>query len=317
MKKEKRMSYIADISHHNTVTSWDKIKANSPFIILKGTEGTNYTDSKVKSYIAECEARALPYWIYTFLRKGNELAQTKYLVSTMAPLIGAHFVGYVLDVERKNAAADVLEAYKYLKGLPYKSMLYCNSSDYKDYDYSCIVNAFDDNAAFWDARYGANNGQPHMNYLINADLHQYTSVGRAAGLSGNVDLNQIVGKKSEAWFKTPLSKESGEEYSGSEETAESAYSGAFPVLPDKSRYGRNWYKLGDGYKTLKDFPTQLKRVQSLVNWIDDSLADLTVDGKYGEKTRAKVMAAQKLLGVGVDGAFGNATLAAAKAYRKA
>ena len=311
------MSYIADISHHNTITSWDKIKANSPFIIMKGTEGTSYTDSKVKAYIKECEARTLPYWIYTFLRKGNELAQTKYLISTMSPLIGANFVGYVLDVEKGNAAADVLQAYEYLKTLPYKAMLYCNSYDYKTYGYSKIVNAFDDNAAFWDARYGTNNGQPHNGYLSNADLHQYTSVGRAAGISGNVDLNQIVGKKSEAWFKTPLSGKKQESSSGTEKNTGAAYSGVYPVLPDKTKYGRNWYQLGDGYKTLKDFPTQLKRLQTLVNWIDDSKADLTVDGKYGEKTKAKVIAAQKLLGVTADGAFGNATLTAAKAYKKA
>lgn len=311
------MSYIADISHHNTITSWDKIKANCPFIIMKGTEGTSYTDSKVKEYIKECEARNLPYWIYTFLRKSNELAQTKYLISTMSPLIGANFVGYVLDVEKGNTAANVLQAYEYLKTLPYKAMFYCNSSDYQTYGYSKIVNSFDDNAAFWDARYGTNNGQPHNGYLSNADLHQYTSRGRAAGISGDVDLNQIVGKKSESWFKTPLSGKNQESTSETEKKAGATYSGIYPVLPDKAKYGRNWYKLGDGYKTLKDFPTQLKRVQSLVNWIDDSMAALAIDGKYGEKTKAKVTAAQKLLGVTADGAFGSATLAAAKAYKKA
>lgn len=308
------MSYIADISHHNTITSWDKVAANSPFIIMKGTEGTNYTDSKVKSYISECEAHSLPYWIYTFLGKGDELAQTKYLVKQMGGLVGSHFVGYVLDVEKGNTAANVLEALKYLQTLPYKNMVYCNSSDYSTYGYSKVINNLGDNGAFWNAKYYKNDGQPHTKYLSNADLHQYTSVGRANGMSGDVDLNQIVGDKSLAWFTTPLAADQSEK--STEQSAKKSFSGTFPVLPDKSKYGRNYYKQGDGITTLKDFPTQIKRVQTLVNWIDDSTADITVDGKFGAATAAKVKKAQGILGVTVDGAFGNVTLSVAKTYEK-
>jgi GH25 family lysozyme M1 (1,4-beta-N-acetylmuramidase) len=308
------MSYIADISHHNTITSWDKVAANSPFIIMKGTEGTNYTDSKVKSYISECEKRSLPYWIYTFLRKGDELKQTKYLVEQMGGLIGSHFVGYVLDVERGNSASNVLEALKYLQKLAYKNMVYCNSSDYSTYGYSKVINSLGDNGAFWNAKYWKNNGQPHTKYLSNADLHQYTSVGRASGMSGDVDLNQIVGDKDLAWFTTPLSSDQSQK--STEQSAKKNFSGTFPVLPDKAKYGRAYYKQGDGITTLKDFPTQIKRVQTLVNWIDDTTDDLVIDGQYGAVTAAKVKKAQGTLGVTADGAFGKATLTAAKAFTK-
>lgn len=304
--------YIADISHHNTVTSWDKIKANSPFIILKGTESTIYIDVKVKAYIKECEARSLPYWIYTFLKKGNELAQTKFLISQMQGLVGSHFVGYVLDVERGNDASDVLEALRYLQTLDCKNMVYCNSSDYSSYGYSKVINALDANGAFWNAKYWSNNGQPHSKHLSNADLHQYTSKGGASGLKGDVDLNQIVGDKSLSWFCTPI----GAAETKTETKTASHYAGIYPALPNASRYGRAYYKQGDGITTLKDFPTQLKRVQLLVNWIDDSTTDLVIDGEYGALTTAKVKAAQKLLGVTADGAFGKATLAAAKNYKK-
>lgn len=308
------MSYIADISHHNTITSWDKVASNSPFIIMKGTEWTNYTDSKVKSYISECEKHSLPYWIYTFLRKGDELAQTKYLVKQMKGLIGPHFVGYVLDVERGNSASNVLEALKYLQTLPCKNMVYCNSSDYSTYGYNKVINTLGDNGAFWNAKYYKNDGQPHTKYLSNADLHQYTSVGRASGMSGDVDLNQIVGDKALAWFTTPIGADQSQK--SAEQTTKKSFSGTYPVLPDKSRYGRNYYKQGDGITTLKDFPTQIKRVQALVNWIDDTTDDLTIDGKYGSATAAKVKKAQGILEVTTDGAFGKATLTAAKAFTK-
>lgn len=306
------MSYIADISHHNVITDWDKVASNSPFVIMKGTEGTSYTDSKVKGYISECEKHSLPYWVYTFLRKGDELAQTKYLVKQMSGLIGAHFVGYVLDVERGNSASNVLEALKYLQTLPCKNMVYCNSSDYSTYGYSKVINALDKNGAFWNAKYWKNNGQPHTKYLSNADLHQYTSVGRASGMSGDVDLNQIVGDKALAWFTTPAEQSQ----KSAEQTTKKSFSGTYPVLPNKSRYGRNYYKQGDGITTLKDFPTQIKRVQTLTNWIADSTDDLVIDGQYGAVTAAKVKKAQAILGVTIDGAFGQATLTAAKAFTK-
>lgn len=97
--------------------------------------------------------------------------------------------------------------------------------------------------------------------------------------------------------------------SGTATSAKKAYTGTFPALPP-----RGYYKQGDGITTLTNYPTQIKRVQQLVNWINGG--NITVDGKYGANTAAAVKAAQKILGVAADGMFGPKTLAAAKAYKK-
>lgn len=92
----------------------------------------------------------------------------------------------------------------------------------------------------------------------------------------------------------------------------STYSGIFPVLPS-----RGYFKYGDGITTLTSYKTQIKRVQRLVNWINDGSID--VDGQYGSDTRSAVKDAQKKMGMTAkqqDGEFGSKTLAKAKTVKK-
>ncbi len=92
-------------------------------------------------------------------------------------------------------------------------------------------------------------------------------------------------------------------------TGPAGYSGAFPALPP-----RGYYKIGDGVKTLQNYPTQLKRLQALLNWATDSY--LTVDGKFGSATEKAVRKLQKAAGLPENGHFGKKTLAAARAMKK-
>ena len=88
------------------------------------------------------------------------------------------------------------------------------------------------------------------------------------------------------------------------------YSGTFPSLEN----GRGWYEYGDGITELKNYPTQIKRVQMLVNWINGG--SIKVDGEFGKNTKAAVELAQTNLKVAVTGKFDTATLEAAKKYKK-
>lgn len=80
------------------------------------------------------------------------------------------------------------------------------------------------------------------------------------------------------------------------------YTGAFPVLPDK------------GYLTKGDTGTQVKRLQSFLNWYGGY--GLDIDGSFGPATLAAVKKYQKAEGLTVDGYFGPASLKAAKAVKK-
>lgn len=94
------------------------------------------------------------------------------------------------------------------------------------------------------------------------------------------------------------------------------YTGTYPSLANgrSDATGHGYYKLGDGIDTLKNFPTQIKRVQALLNWINDG--SIAVDGKYGTQTRKACDAAQSKLGLTVTGIFDYKLLTAAKKYFK-
>ena len=94
--------YYPDISHWKPVKNWNEVKENCPFIISKATQGTNYIDPTLDSFIKGCEANGILYWLYTFLNRGNEKAQAEFMVKVCAPKVGKHFVGYVLDIESGN-----------------------------------------------------------------------------------------------------------------------------------------------------------------------------------------------------------------------
>lgn len=197
---------IIDISHHEKVTSYALLKKNCPFAISKATEGTSYVDPTLNSFIKNCERVNLPYWLYAFLRKGNEIEQTKFLVNTCKNKVGKNFVGYVLDVEDNNGAQDVLEALNCLEKQGKKCMLYIMFSQYEKY--LPVIKEFGKNTVLWEARYGKNDGIYRADYPPHgrACLHQYTDNGHCAGVKGLVDLNRVTGKKDIAWFTTPMKK---------------------------------------------------------------------------------------------------------------
>lgn len=105
-----------------------------------------------------------------------------------------------------------------------------------------------------------------------------------------------------------VSGTSSESSSESKQTG-THYSGTYPALPP-----RGYYQNGDGITTYKNYPTQIKRVQMLMNWAVN--AKLDVDGRYGTLTTAAVNKFKKKVGLKQDGCFNLSTLNAAKDFVK-
>ena len=196
------MAYYPDISHWVPVKSWSQVKQSCGFLISKATQGTGMIDSTLDSFIRGCESNGIPYWLYTFLNKGNETAQAQYMVKVCKPKVGKYFMGYVLDIESGNSAAGVQGALNYLKSLGGKCMIYTMYAQYSTY--KSVINGVlnDPSVAWWEARYGKNSGTYNAAYPCHngVDLHQYTSKGVCPGIGNTVDLNRITGTKSVAWF---------------------------------------------------------------------------------------------------------------------
>lgn len=194
--------YYPDISHYHPVRNWDVVEKNCPFLIAKATQGTYYIDKTLYTNIRECEKRGIPYWLYVFLNRGDEIAQTRFLVEVCKNRVEKHFVGYVLDIESGNTESGVEAALNYLRRQRYKMMLYTMYTEYERYER--IIRSRPSKCAWWEARYGLNNGKYNDRYGVHkgADLQQFTSNGVCPGISGRVDLNRITGQgKKESWFR--------------------------------------------------------------------------------------------------------------------
>jgi len=192
------MAYYPDISHWKPVQDWETVAKNCPFLISKATQGTNFIDVYLTTFIAGCEKYKIPYWLYTFLNSGNEKAQAEYLVKVCKDKVGPYFRGYVLDIEKNNPATGVAEAMRYLESLGGKCMIYTMYAQYGTY--LSVINSRGENTAWWEARYGANTGSYSMPCHVGADLHQYTSKGVCPGIGSDTDLNRLTGTKTEEWF---------------------------------------------------------------------------------------------------------------------
>ena len=95
-----------DISHHHRVKNWAELEKNCPFLITKATEGQTFVDNYFPVVVNECEKRKIPYFLYTFLRRGNVKKQINYLVDKVNKVKGSNFIGYCLDIECGNSALD-------------------------------------------------------------------------------------------------------------------------------------------------------------------------------------------------------------------
>lgn len=198
---------IFDLSHYHPVKDWSKIKEVSPFIITKATQGTTFVDPYMDTVIKKCEALKIPYWLYSFMNAGNELAQAKFLVKTCKPKVGKYFMGYVLDFERDNNVDNSVKALQYIQKYSAKTMIY--TAHHKYDRFKRLINARGDNCIWWEPRYttgGGNSYSPKYPPHNGVELHQFTESYTASYLSGKNDANRLTGKRELGWFLTPVVK---------------------------------------------------------------------------------------------------------------
>lgn len=256
-----------DISHHHPVSNWSSVKENVVFLISKATQGTTYTDSTLDSFIRGCEANKIPYWLYTFLEKGDGKAQAEYMVAKCKSKVGKYFVGYIIDAEinpskrTKPTDSQVREALDYISSLGIKWGLYTGYADYSYYKNSITKAKNAANGFWWEARYGNNNGSYSNKYPCNkgAALHQFTSVGTCPGISGKIDLNRLTGTKKESWFTEPLK------------------ASADPATKETTQSKKPTLRYGDTGKEVKTAQTLLEKRGFYTGSIDGIFKQKTLD----------------------------------------
>jgi lysozyme len=176
-----------DVSHHNGVIDWVKVKADGvKFAFIKATQGIAY--SKV-DYFRNHAPKALgngvhvgAYHYATFSNVPEAISQAKYFYS----VIKDYKLTYplVLDLEenkdgasRKQLTAAANAFMEFLENKGYKVMLY-TSKGFLDYELDKTML----DCPLWIARYNKELG-------MTADIWQHTDKGKVNGIGGYVDMN--------------------------------------------------------------------------------------------------------------------------------
>ncbi len=207
-------SAIIDISKWQGNINFEALKSEVAFVIARAGVGSD-ADPKFDEYAAEMIRNKIPFGVYCYsyaatVEKAQDEAQKLVQrASKYNPLF------YVMDAEEEKVTNEAIRAFA--SGLKASGAerigCYVAHNRYKAYGYDSLRSLWH---FTWIPRYGSNDGTisgaTMPSYVC--DLWQYTSTGKIAGISGNVDMNVITGTgKSLEWF---LGKEEGAQESAGE-----------------------------------------------------------------------------------------------------
>lgn len=207
------MGKIADISKWQGNVNWSEAAKELDFVILRASCGTS-EDIKYERNVNACIENGIPFGAYHYVKAGTAddakkeaLAFLKATASKKRPP-----VFYIADIEYEAQTKTTTEAVctAFLQALRdegcEKIGLYINTR------YTWAGKAIDMCDIMWIPHWGKNDGNvPADKYKSSHphDIWQYTSKGSLAGVSGNVDLNQLTGTKPMSYFVS--SGQNGEE----------------------------------------------------------------------------------------------------------
>ena len=211
-----QMGKIADISKWQGNINWSEAAKELDLVILRASCGTS-EDTKYERNVNACIENGIPFGAYHYVKAGTAADAVKeaqvFLKVTSAKKHKPAF--YIADIEYEAQTKTTTEAVcvAFLQALRdggcEKIGLYINTR------YNWAGKAIGMCDIMWIPHWGKNDGNvPDDKYKSSHphDLWQYTSKGSLAGVSGNVDLNQLTGTKPLSYFVG--SGENGEEKPG-------------------------------------------------------------------------------------------------------
>lgn len=207
--------FIIDISRWQGNIDWDKLSTTGIDGVIARCGHGNITDGvgdiKFEEYVAEMNARGIPYGMYhynksTTVEDARIEAENviKYVKSTAA----APTLPFFIDIEESGGKADLIAIAKvyieeFIKN-GYMPGIYANKNYWNNY----LNDPEFDLYYKWIASYGSDNGYPSSSFANSDDLEkygmwQYTSAGRLSGITENtVDCNILFDwfKKADGWY---------------------------------------------------------------------------------------------------------------------
>ena len=182
-----------DISHYQGSPDFNALRGGADFVILKCSQAT-FSDATYGRNLGAARAAGLLVGAYHFAAGGDPVAEANYFATRSSHAPGELAI---LDWEISNGNPDAWCAAwcnQVKQRLGVTPVIYMNSSTANKYSWAQTRAT---GALLWVANYGPNNGRensaPSVHSWGSYIMWQYTSTGRVAGISGNVDLNNFYG----------------------------------------------------------------------------------------------------------------------------
>lgn len=197
------MSPGVDIYRYQTVTDWHALAGAVSWAYVKLTDGAGPAVVRGDKQVNGCQSVNIPVGGYHYAQPGNPEQQAAVLLSEIRRL-GAVDLAPALDLEAPftpgSAAKDFgIRFCRAVAEAGYRPAVYMSASwagtmRPDQWGIPGLV--------IWVAAYGTNSGAAYdpkrtpatvtRYYAGRYDIHQYTSTGRVAGISGVVDVNEAL-----------------------------------------------------------------------------------------------------------------------------
>lgn len=189
---------VIDVSIHNGAIDWSKVKSSGVTgVIVRcgyGRDLKKQDDANFKRNIEGALSQGLRVGVYIYSYAKSEdsaRSEAKHVLRLVEPYKDKITLPIYYDLEERGTESgakeraiifgDIIEAAGYWCGV-YASLSWWQT-------YLKGLNRF----TKWVAAWGSNNGKPNTKPSIDGvDLWQYTSNGKINGISGRVDLNELL-----------------------------------------------------------------------------------------------------------------------------
>ena len=180
---------LIDVSEHQGVIDWEKVKPQIDGAILRCGYGSDYTDqddAQFKRNADECTRLGIPFGVYLYSYAKTNL-QARLEAAHVLRLIEGYKLSYpvYLDLEEGDKADGAVERAIIFGDIIEKAGYWCGI--YANlYWWEKILKDGLERFTKWVAQYYSK-----CEYTgSNLDIWQYSSKGKVDGISGNVDMNE-------------------------------------------------------------------------------------------------------------------------------
>lgn len=324
------MSKIIDLSKYNVVSDFGAVASIVDGVIIRAGyrgygSGKVVQDAKFVEFAQACKEKGIPFGIY-FMSQAITVAEAEeeaQFAVTFAEQYGASLPLFI-DSEDGDGTAKVVRADGLSKedrtaivkafcervtASGREAGVYASESWFKsNLDYEQLKQY-----KIWCAKYGTNDGIAQTSpALEKVDMWQYTSKGVVSGINGNVDLSECYFEiKAETPTATVQPAATKPSYIKNDKVGEYQHAanigfdlkGTSSELVEDKIFGsktQNIAKTHLIYFNIQGCPTAVRWWQGIVG--------VAVDGKFGNKTLEATRAWQKAHGLVADGVVGLATV---------